>query len=744
MQQKTFTIDARTIIHLGRESIKDHTTALLELVKNSYDADANVVEVEIYQKETYDRIRISDDGSGMTESVIDNNWLRIGFSEKRQVKLTPKSRRKTGEKGIGRLSTDRLGEVLEIKSISFNEETKQIESTGIIVNWELFNQDKQDLSKIPIDTIDEPVITLPALRKADTGTELIISKLRYNWTKENIESLYNELSFFLPPLSEIKDFEIYLKNDISPNFNGKITPPDFVKPEVELCLEYSGDSNLLKYTLNDKINIETPKEGKISWAELSQKVIDPLDIAFDKNELSCGPAIIKLLLYPRKKALAEGTNFSLAELREYVDKNLGVKIYRDNISVKPYGYSGSLIGNDWLGLADRHSRNPAGVDRPDYRVVANQLVGAVFVGRDSNPSLTDSAAREGLVENKAFFDLRALTLAGLSLLENHRYLIYQEQKEKKRKLVFRPSPSETAEKFSEEVKFAKFGLDSLKKLTEDKVHLEDKHNKIQEAVEGLSKFIDESEKASYSFNELLNHNRVLAGLATIGIASAVFGHETQGAITEFRESAILANEYLTLDTPDIPTAIDELNKSIKYGSQVAAWGKFALSRVQREKRKKEKRIIKEIVENLIKELSGVFSSVDISIVQDHSEDFKAEVYSMDIESIMVNLLTNAYTACLQNSENRIIKIGIQEVKQNEENGFSIIVSNSGPPINPQFIDWIWEPLNSLKRDQQGKETGTGLGLSIVKSIVDDLKGTKNVFIDEELGGAKFRVWLPLK
>lgn len=110
MAEKSFTVDARTIIHLGRESIKDHTTALIELVKNSYDADANLVEIEIYQKETLDMIRISDDGFGMTEKDIDKSWLRIGFSEKKINKITPHGRRKTGEKGIGRLSTDRLGE----------------------------------------------------------------------------------------------------------------------------------------------------------------------------------------------------------------------------------------------------------------------------------------------------------------------------------------------------------------------------------------------------------------------------------------------------------------------------------------------------------------------------------------------------------------------------------------------------------------------------------------------------------
>ena len=112
--QKQFTIDARTIIHLGRESIKDHTTALLELVKNCYDADANNVDVDVYCKNSLDYIRVSDNGFGMTRDDLINGWLHIGFSGKRISKHSKTGRRKTGEKGIGRISADRLGGIIEL------------------------------------------------------------------------------------------------------------------------------------------------------------------------------------------------------------------------------------------------------------------------------------------------------------------------------------------------------------------------------------------------------------------------------------------------------------------------------------------------------------------------------------------------------------------------------------------------------------------------------------------------------
>src|ERR687890_2363834 len=113
---KAFTVDARAILTLGRESIKDHTTALVELVKNSYDADADKVEVEIYVGVPQPYIRVADNGGGMTERQVENNWLRIGYSEKKTQRVSKLKRRKTGEKGIGRLSADRLGSLLELRT----------------------------------------------------------------------------------------------------------------------------------------------------------------------------------------------------------------------------------------------------------------------------------------------------------------------------------------------------------------------------------------------------------------------------------------------------------------------------------------------------------------------------------------------------------------------------------------------------------------------------------------------------
>ena len=103
---KHFSVDARAMLTWGRESIKDHTTAVLELVKNSYDAGATIVEVQIWTGLFADggrHIRIADDGVGMSSDDVENYWLRLGYSAKREDKFTPRGRRRT-EEGVGRIS----------------------------------------------------------------------------------------------------------------------------------------------------------------------------------------------------------------------------------------------------------------------------------------------------------------------------------------------------------------------------------------------------------------------------------------------------------------------------------------------------------------------------------------------------------------------------------------------------------------------------------------------------------------
>lgn len=89
-------------------------------------------------------------------------------------------------------------------------------------------------------------------------------------TQENIENLYNELSILASPFSDVQDFEIYLQNDIALEFNGKVSPPQEVRPEIEIELDYDGKSYDLIYSIKDRFSKEEFVDV-ISWQSLMQK-----------------------------------------------------------------------------------------------------------------------------------------------------------------------------------------------------------------------------------------------------------------------------------------------------------------------------------------------------------------------------------------------------------------------------------------------------------------------------------------
>ena len=321
------------------------------------------------------------------------------------------------------------------------------------------------------------------------------------------------------------------------------------------------------------------------------------------------------------------------------------------------------------------------------------------------------------------------------MLESHRHKRFLSERGIKREE--KVSPSEEVSLLKKDLGLLKKDLNTFKRGMPKSTQ-----RPVQRTIDHVVIVSDKIDETKKTLDKLITQAQVFRGLATIGIASAVFGHETQSSIAEFISATYTANFILRKKPEKIDIALEEINKAIKYADRVSAWGTFALVRVQRDKRRRIKLSIKKIIESVLNEFKAVFDSVDIKI---HSKlaNIEAKTFAMDIEAILINLLTNSYTACLQQSENRNTLIRLIKQKNAKRNGFSIIVSDTGPGIDDKFKDRIWEPLFTTKVDKKGKQVGTGLGLTIIKSIVDDLNGIKGFDFDPELKGARFKIWLPL-
>lgn len=739
--KRNFSVDARLLLSLGRNNIQDAATAVLELVKNSYDAGATRVLVIINASSHAGEIAVIDNGSGMSAQDIDDYWLRIGFSKKRGNSAQG-SRRVVGEKGIGRLSADRLGAELTLHT---RESSGPVH--GIYVNWNDFDVDERDISEIEVDVISGSE-SLPEDAQQllkEHGTALYITSLREPWTQASVQDLYDELSLLVAPFGGPADFTVELTTDVEPSLNGQIHSPAFEEATIDLQAKIRDGE--LHYDISIPRQVEQPPEGEawplrgsIPWEQAVQATVrgGGNDAYMDPQ---FGPTDFRFMFYPRTTELSNRAHMTLRELRAFLDQHHGVKIYRDNIRVKPYGFADDGQ-SDWLGLADRKTRNPAGPGRPDFRLSHNQIVGAVFISKEHNPYLVDTTSREGLIENLAFRQLRACSLICVQLIEAQYHRMFRERADTQANHRRRKNPVESVKSLSKQLTAVNRELGQLStSLARTETLQPETQRNLDRAALNVHAVTEDIHESVQDIEELVQRATVYRSLATVGIASNIFAHETQTAINMLSQSLSNARKYLDLAPPLVDRSAHQIDKSITYSGQVRRWGKFALNRVTRDKRRRKLLDVSRLVNDLLDELTPTFSDSGITLLRDLREH-RLRAFPMDLESIVVNLLTNAYAACQQVSTDRKVFVGIRQEQFEKRSGIYITVSDNGPGVAQEFVDKVWEALFTTKTSESGALVGTGLGLYVISSIIEDLGGHATVSKDEELGGARFDVWIP--
>lgn len=529
---KHFSVDARAMLTWGRESIKDHTTAVLELVKNSYDANATIVEVQI-NSTLYARggphIRVSDNGVGMSAVDVEKYWLRLGYSPKREERFTARGRRKTGEKGVGRISADRLGSILELRSQARNHE-----ATGLRVDWREFEEPGRDIQSVPVTELDTFDFTVPRPSKRDpktggfasspdgvansktqTGTELLICDLRQSWDTDDVQELRRLLSLLTPPFEDVDEFQIRLGTDVDPTSSGVVTSPLIASAAIEGHFSLLPDGNVeirLVHRAGGSTRRRVEKKSRLPFEQfVHPRVKSNSNEAPTMSAKRLGPVTAQLLFYPQKAETVRGLDLDLSELREFLRTNAGVRVYRDGIRVPPFGDSGKPEG-DWLALGDRKARNPAGPNRPNFRVSPYQLVGAVMIGRDSNPELIDTSGREGLVASEALSVLKSFIIGCLTRLETRYHELFKESQQDSRQPL--PSPRDTVGELK--VQLTELA-DTIRRA---EVQLPAPANKeMERVVEQLATTTDKLKRAERTFEELGSQAATSRTLATIGISA---------------------------------------------------------------------------------------------------------------------------------------------------------------------------------------------------------------------------------
>lgn len=730
MARIPFNVSAKTARLIGRENVSNLEGALIELIKNTYDADAK--KCVVYYESSTDRLFIIDNGIGMNKDVIINNWMTIGNSTKKESVFTKSGRVNTGEKGIGRFALDRISEKCTMLTVSKDERFEWL------VNWENFDSSEMitdtyaelnDISEnIPEFLSDLDNEFLCDMLKSDftgTGTCFVLENLRDQWNEAVIERVKSNLQKLLPPM-ENNVFELFFFLQDTKTKDARILPDLLNEYDYKLHFEVDDFGECTIQIHRNEFFFGTQFEKIMKKADFSDedreyfndKLIIKEGSIYDflpgvEEKINIGPFSGDIYFY---KLVLQSDNQEKYYYKNFVTKRTnfkelsGIKIYRDDFLVRPYGIYGTT-GYDWLDLSTRKAESPAAVSHKSgsWRVQANQICGQIRISR-LNDNLPDKSSREGIVETKEFKLFRELVVNFIEKLEEDRQYVI-------RKL---DQLYKSTAKGEQALKIAKEELNKYKKEESEK----ERNNKDNEADSEKKQSYENFHKAiSYQeerIQDLQEEMGLLRTLATTGIVVNTYIHEIKALTTQLNVGVKEAYACLEEDN-DIISAKEELKKLRVLKDKFNSWFKVTIDAVEMDKRKRKKENIGNIIQRSISKWKSVQNN-KIDYVYVENEEIEIRCFPFDFETIVSNLVTNSSTIFKNHKvEKPTIKIEIGR----KDDKFYIKYSDNGPGLCDAFKK---EPQKILKygvtdrRNANGEVVGTGMGLWIVDSIIQNYKG----------------------
>ncbi len=679
--KESFSITPRIIAHFGEDLIKNESIALLELVKNSYDACANTCIIDFNtNNEQLESLTITDDGFGMNLNTIKTVWLVIGTDFKHK-KLEPNccGRFPLGEKGIGRLGVHKLGNKITLISKTGNDK-----EVHLSINWATLNQAKKinDFT-IEVDENETPI----HFTNGKTGTRIIINDLKTTWDRRQIREVYRNLTSLNSPFSGANDS---FKVDIRSNSNLFSGLPSFddikdsglyfghcvMKGRLieDFKYEFKPWSSLSKVDKGRKVEKKDLIEEDL-YIKGIKEVIDEkgkkknVEYDIDLSGFEIGDIEFDVIIYEMDAQIFSFVNAEKSSIKSYLKENGGVRVYRDDVRIYDYGER----DNDWLGIDLKR------VHRVGGNVSNNIILGSVKLKRSQSFGLKEKTNREGFIENDSYVALVNAVDYALSLIVRERNLdkvllttLYKKDR------VIEPVLSD---------------LNDVIELVE---------NKIPE-----KEIKDEILKYLYRINKQYKEvKEVLIKSANAGLNLSVVIHEIEKQI-----AALIG--YASSGEKEHVIAISlNLEKIIRgYSAMIrkSSIGETTLS---------------SIVSTAIDNYSFRFSDHKIEVF-DNCKDNTLKAYLAEAESISVltNLLDNSiFWLSYARKENRKISVYITD-QIGEYN--SVIISDNGPGFKIP-TDVAVQPFITGKPHN----IGMGLGLHIANEMMRAMKG-QLLFLDKD-------------
>jgi signal transduction histidine kinase len=722
-----FSVDARILRELGERLVRRPETALLELIKNSYDADATLCRVVVEARRW---LEVVDDGHGMTLEEFRDGWMRIGTASKAARTSTVLYRRPiTGEKGIGRFSVRFLGERLKLTSVA-DDPARAVRTTlTATFNWPEYDESAD------IGRIDVPYQLTASDDAVATGTSLRISKLRPAVRSLDLKHVRTGSIGLVSPLRSLMALT---HTDASGTAD----------PGFRLVLGEGDDGDDIAARVLDAFELRATLEvtrGRLHLMIYAKGRAQPYFELTDTVSSRCGDVRADIRFFPRRAGAFRGLGIDGRRAYTWIRENAGVAVFDRDFRVAPYGDA----GDDWLRLSGDAASNRR---QPRARLAlkhfpmseseqsstsenwmlrlpqSSQLVGVVQVSgaRDDNArakteGLVAAADREGFIANDAFddlFDLIRGSVEALAMADRRRQ---RESDETARRIQLRLLQDQAAAAARE--------VEANKNLpTAEK-------RRLLQAITQMA--------TSAEAHERLTRERLqqLEVMSLLGVVAGYMTHEFGVALDELDKSQRIVTELaetspeLKASADRLQTARDRLSEFLDYSSayirgarQVPSKPYPALPRV---------RHVRGTFERYAAE-RGVTVETEI-----RREVLAPLVPTALYDGIILNLLTNALkatTALTDRDADRTIAFRAW----NEKDWHYLEAVDTGIGVPSVLRERVFDPLfTTTESNDDPLGSGMGLGLALVKASVEAFGGTVAVTDPPPGFTTCIRVRLPL-
>lgn len=738
-----FSVDAGVIDRLGRELVARHETAVSELVKNAYDADATYVEIIFYDANIAGGMLIlEDNGHGMTKEQLVNGFMKISSSDKFHNPVSPLYKRtRAGKKGIGRFATQRLGGKL---TITTQTKTSTV-ALKIEIDWSHFNID-QNLIVIANSIVEVP-------KEREKGTTLTISNLRETWTDAAIRRVYKYSIDVIQPFPLSKTDELKQEENL---VDALISDPGF---EIRCWQSINGgldevadnDTMIFEHALAE-ISGSVDEDGYGSWDIESVKLglFDHSDISSDSKREGLPYYHIKNVKF---KAYYFIYNIGMIPkmvsgyIQQKANEAGGFRLYRNGFRVLPYGEP----QNDWLGLDESVRRR---VILPSHG--NNNFFGFVEITDPKNVIFHELSSREGLFKDASYDELVDFTYRSVlgSVLRIADFRKKKQTTGQKNYVKEEKTASEEVSDLANELEGLADEIDNEqdgKGLDENKGSQEQdqgsgsqveehKGSSSEDRSRRFREFAEKLRAAAESLEEI-GMLRVLAGL---GLTIGEFTHE----IKQYLPAFDVDSEYL-IDNTQAGSELQKRALRIKssfnsFNTYASYFDETISQNVQRELTVIE---LRDVVNRFLNVIMPDTERSSLSVFSNFADYglFTCKMHPSEWASILFNLYSNSKKAIKRAKAEGNIKITAGKT----EKVVYLEFSDNGDGIPLENEDKIFKAFfttsSQVGHAGTGHEemAGTGLGLKIISDIVLSYGG--DIYLTSPEDGLKttFRIEVPI-